>query len=62
MIEATKEDEGLLRQILSSFSCNKDEDIENSLRIKKNSMLQINEFKKINNDEIGYLHNHCNMI
>ena len=31
MIEATKEDEGLLRQILSSFSCNKDEDIENFL-------------------------------
>ncbi len=31
MIEATKEDERLLRQILSSFSCNKDEDIENFL-------------------------------
>ena len=31
MTEATKEDEGLLRQILSSFSCNKDEDIENFL-------------------------------
>ena len=31
LIEATKEDEGLLRQILSSFSCNKDEDIENFL-------------------------------
>ena len=31
LIEVTKEDEGLLRQILSSFSCNKDEDIENFL-------------------------------
>lgn len=38
LIEATKEDEGLLRQILSSLSCNKDEDIENFYIVEQLSL------------------------
>ena len=51
MIEATKEDEGLLRQILSSFSCNKDEDIENA---KKSIISGIRSIDDEQDTEITY--------
>ena len=50
-----------LRLALQNSGTDIDEDIEISLRIPKNSLLPINEFPKLNNDEMDYLLNECDM-
>lgn len=50
-----------LKLALQNYGTDIDEDIELSLTIPKSGLLTINEFPKFNNDEMGYLLNHCNM-
>lgn len=50
-----------LKLALQNCGTDIDEDIEISLRIPKNSLLPTSEFPKLNNDEMDYLLNDCDM-
>lgn len=60
-IESAFTDKKCLKLALQNYGTDIDEDIELSLTIPKSGLLTINEFPKFNNDEMGYLLNHCNM-
>lgn len=50
-----------LKLALQNCGTDIDEDIEISLRFPKESLLPMEEFPKLNNDEMGYLLNDCEM-
>lgn len=60
-IECAFTDKKCLKLALQNGGTDVDEDIEISLTIPKGSLLPISEFPKLNNDEMGYLLNDCNM-